>query len=108
MLMYPDWRKTAVVGATADGIEEALNVLALRRAPVEKMRVLVPPELAGMEIRFGGHVFTAEAILHDVLNRVDLVYFSRDDIVAAEYEPVFIRAGAGVVHIASMMFLEAA
>jgi len=87
----------AVVGATGAVGRIVLQLLAERRFPHSKLKLLASRRSAGQQIQFNGSPVTVEELTPDAFQGVDLVIASTPDEVAAEFVPWAVERGAVVI-----------
>ncbi|MFM7413449.1 MAG: aspartate-semialdehyde dehydrogenase [Planctomycetota bacterium] len=87
----------AVVGATGAVGRIILDLLATRKFPAKRIRLLASARSAGRPVRLGDAMVDVEALGPDSFNGVDLAIGSTPDEVAAEFVPWAVERGTGVV-----------
>lgn len=87
----------AVVGATGAVGSIILDLLAERKFPCQRLRLLASRRSAGKTIRFAGQTIEVEALTPDAFDGVDLVIGSTPDEIAKEFAPWAVERGAVVV-----------
>jgi aspartate-semialdehyde dehydrogenase len=87
----------AIVGATGAVGQEFLNVLAERKFPVGKLKLLASGRSAGKTVSFNGQSHTIEELTKDSFAGIQIALFSAGGSVSKEYAPVAVAARAVVV-----------
>ncbi|MBI2104173.1 MAG: aspartate-semialdehyde dehydrogenase [Candidatus Omnitrophica bacterium] len=87
----------AVVGATGAVGTEMLRVLAERRFPVNRLRVLASARSAGRRVPFNGATHAVEELRGRSFDGIDLALFSAGATRSLEFAPEAVRRGAVVV-----------
>ena len=87
----------AIVGATGAVGEEFRNVLAQRRFPIGKIKMLASKRSAGTLVQFSGQSHTVELLTEDSFKDIDLALFSAGGSISKQYAPIASDAGATVV-----------
>ena len=87
----------AVVGATGAVGAEMLRVLAERRFPVGKLRLLASDRSAGRQMAFNGGRYRVEPLRKRSFDSVDVALFSAGAARSLEFGPEAVKRGAVVV-----------
>ncbi|MBI3330810.1 MAG: aspartate-semialdehyde dehydrogenase [Candidatus Omnitrophica bacterium] len=87
----------AVVGATGAVGSEMLRVLAQRRFPVHRIRLLASERSAGRRVPFNGTAHTVEGLRGRAFEGIDVALFSAGARRSLEFAPEAVRRGAVVV-----------
>jgi aspartate-semialdehyde dehydrogenase len=87
----------AVVGATGVVGEEFLRVLAERRFPVKRLRVMASPRSAGKHVKWQGQDHVIEDLAKADFRGVDLALFSAGSGPSREQAPRAAKQGALVI-----------
>ncbi|NQT11484.1 MAG: aspartate-semialdehyde dehydrogenase, partial [Planctomycetes bacterium] len=87
----------AVVGATGAVGTIIRQLLADRKFPFQKIKLLASSRSAGKEIRFAGQSHTVEELTPEAFDDVDLAIASTPDDVAAEFIPKAVERQCVVV-----------
>jgi aspartate-semialdehyde dehydrogenase len=90
-------RSVAVVGATGAVGEILLRVLAERRFPISRLRVLASDRSAGTTVRFQGEALAVEPVRPQLFEGIDLVFFAATGSLSKELAPEAQRRGAVVI-----------
>lgn len=101
-------RTVAIVGATGAVGLDLLAVLAQRRLPLRRLRLLASPRSAGSRLPFAGEELVVEALGPDSFRGVDLALFAAGAAVSRQYAPLAVAAGAIVVDNSSAFRLDPA
>jgi len=99
-------RTVAIVGATGAVGQDFLTVLAARRFPLRRLRLLASPRSAGQRIRFGDEDLEVEALTPRSFGGVDIALFSAGGAVSREFAPHATAAGAIVVDNSSAFRMD--
>ena len=92
----------AVVGATGVVGEEFLRVLAERRFPVKRLRLMASPRSAGKKVAWQGQTHVIEDLAKADFQGVDLALFSAGSGPSKEHAPRVAKQGALVRAIVVM------
>ena len=84
----------AVVGATGVVGQELLGLLAARRFPLGRLRLLASKRSAGKRIAFGEQEIEVEEATSHSFSGVDFAFISATDEVSRELAPAAVKAGA--------------
>jgi aspartate-semialdehyde dehydrogenase len=87
----------AIVGATGAVGLELLDVLAQRRFPVGKLRLLASGRSAGRTLEFDGRSCKVEQLNEKCFDRIDLALFSAGGEISRKFGPIAADAGCTVV-----------
>ncbi|MFM7245175.1 MAG: aspartate-semialdehyde dehydrogenase [Planctomycetaceae bacterium] len=87
----------AVVGATGAVGRIILDLLAARKFPAKRLKLLASARSAGTPVRVGDAVVDVEVLTPDSFKGVDLAIGSTPDEVAAEFVPWAVERGTVVV-----------
>ncbi len=87
----------AVVGATGAVGTVLLGILAERRFPIAKLRLLASERSVGRVISFAGEDYAVEELREDSFEDVDLVFSAAGGDVARWFAPHAVAAGATVI-----------
>ena len=87
----------AVVGATGAVGRIILDLLAARKFPAKRLKLLASARSAGTPVRVGDAVVDVEVLTPDSFVGVDLAIGSTPDEVAAEFVPWAVERGTVVV-----------
>ena len=87
----------AIVGATGAVGTEMLRVLARRRFPVHRVRLLASERSAGRRLVFNGSTHAVERLKPRSFDGIDLALFSAGASRSLEFAPEAVRRGAVVV-----------
>jgi aspartate-semialdehyde dehydrogenase len=98
----------AVIGATGAVGVELLRVLEKRRFPLSGLRLLASPRSAGKQLNFGGVGFPVEVLAPHSFAGIDIALFSAGSVVAKEFAPRAVEAGAIVVDNSSAFRMDPA
>jgi aspartate-semialdehyde dehydrogenase len=90
-------RSVAVVGATGAVGEILLDVLAERRFPISRLRVLASDRSAGATVRFQGDALSVEPARPQLFDGIDLVFFAATGSLSKALAPEAQRRGAVVI-----------
>ena len=96
----------AVVGATGAVGQEFLTVLAERKFPVGRLKLLASGRSAGKRMAFAGQEITVEELTRDSFAGVNIALFSAGGGISKEYAPAAVAAGAVVVDNSSAFRLK--
>lgn len=94
-----------VVGATGAVGQEILKVLAERKFPLEKLRLLATARSAGKKITYGGEQLTVEETRESSFKGVDIALFA-GGAASTEYAGAAKKAGAVVIDNSSAFRLD--
>ena len=97
----------AVVGATGAVGTEMLRVLAQRRFPVQRVRLLASARSAGCRVAFNGSSHRVEELRKQSFNGIDVALFSAGASRSLEFAPEAVRRGAVVVDNSSAFRMDA-
>ncbi len=86
-----------LVGATGAVGRIMRERLEQRKFPAKKFRFLASTRSAGSTITFNGQPHTVEELTKQAFAGSDLVIASTPDVVAADYLPAAVEAGATVI-----------
>jgi aspartate-semialdehyde dehydrogenase len=86
-----------VIGATGMVGEAFLGILADRRFPLGKLRLLASSRSAGKRIQFDGREITVEELSEATVEGCDLAFISATDEISKKYAPIAAKAGAVVI-----------
>ncbi len=98
----------AIVGASGAVGQEMLGVLARRRFPVGKLRLLGSGRSAGKSAEFQGEQLPIELLGEQSFEGVDIALFSAGASISRQYAPVAVKAGAVVVDNSSAYRMDEA
>jgi aspartate-semialdehyde dehydrogenase len=87
----------AIVGATGAVGQEFLNILAERKFPVGKLKLLASGRSAGKTVVFNGTTHTIEELTKDSFADIKIALFSAGGGVSKEFAPAAVAAKAIVV-----------
>jgi aspartate-semialdehyde dehydrogenase len=87
----------AVVGATGAVGRIILDLLAARKFPAKRLKLLASARSAGTPVRVGDAIVDVEVLTPDSFKGVDLAIGSTPDEVAAEFVPWAVERGTVVV-----------
>jgi len=87
----------AIVGVTGAVGQEFLTVLAERKFPIGKLKLLASARSAGKQIEFAGKMYTVEELTKDSFAGIKIAFFSAGGSVSKEFAPAAVAAGAIVV-----------
>ena len=87
----------AIVGATGVVGQEFVRLLAERRFPVGRLKLLASRRSAGKTIEFQGMPHTVEELKEDSFRDVELALFSAGASISRKFAPLAAEAGATVV-----------
>jgi aspartate-semialdehyde dehydrogenase len=87
----------AVVGATGAVGRIVLQLLADRKFPHSRLKLLASKRSAGQTVQFQGRPITVEELTPESFTGIDLVIASTPDDVAAEFVPWAVERGAIVI-----------
>ncbi len=87
----------AIVGATGAVGREFVRLLAERRFPVGRLKLLASRRSAGKTIEFQGKPHTVEELTEDSFRDVELALFSAGASISRKFAPLAAEAGATVV-----------
>jgi aspartate-semialdehyde dehydrogenase len=87
----------AVVGATGVVGERFLEVLARRRFPVGRLKLLASERSAGKQLLFGEQAIEVEALTPQAFAGCDFAFISATDEISRDYAPIAVKAGAIVI-----------
>ena len=87
----------AIVGATGAVGQEFVRLLAERRFPVGRLKLLASCRSAGRTIEFEGRPHTVEELTEDSFQDVELALFSAGASISRKFAPLAAEAGATVV-----------
>ena len=87
----------AIVGATGAVGQEFLAVLAQRRFPIGKLKLLASARSSGKTVEFQGHTHTVEELTQDSFKDIHLALFSAGGSISKKFAPIASDAGATVV-----------
>ena len=96
----------AVVGATGAVGQEFLTVLAERKFPVKRLKLLASGRSAGKTMTYAGETLTVEELTTDSFKGVQIALFSAGGSISKEYGPAAVAAGAVVVDNSSAFRLK--
>ena len=97
----------AVVGATGAVGTEMLRVLAQRRFPVQRVRLLASARSAGRRVPFDGSSHRVEELRKHSFDGIDVALFSAGAARSLEFAPEALRRGAVVVDNSSAFRMDA-
>jgi aspartate-semialdehyde dehydrogenase len=87
----------AIVGATGAVGQEFLNILAERKFPVGKLKLLASGRSAGKTVVYNGAAYTIEELTKDSFAGIQIALFSAGGGVSREFAPAAVAAKAIVV-----------
>ncbi len=87
----------AIVGATGAVGQEFVRLLAERRFPVGRLKLLASRRSAGKIVEFQGRPHTVEELTEDSFRDVELALFSAGASISRKFAPLAAEAGATVV-----------
>ncbi|MDR2007114.1 MAG: aspartate-semialdehyde dehydrogenase [Acidaminococcales bacterium] len=97
----------AILGATGVVGQEFLDLIAERRFPFDKLRLLASSRSAGKKIEFMGASYTVEEAAADSFAGIDIALFA-GGAVSKELAPCAVKAGAVVVDNSSAFRMDPA
>ena len=97
----------AVVGATGAVGTEMLRVLAERRFPVNRIRLLASSRSAGRRVPFNGSSHRVEELTRRSFDGIDVALFSAGASRSLEFAPEAVKRGAIVVDNSSAFRMDA-
>jgi aspartate-semialdehyde dehydrogenase len=92
----------AIAGATGAVGQELLTILAERKFPVGKLRLLASGRSAGKTLQFQGQTLTVEEISKDSFAGINFAFFAAGGSVSKEFAPAAVAAGAVVIDKSSV------
>ncbi len=98
--------RVAIVGATGAVGQEFLSVLAQRRFPIGRLKLLASARSSGKPVVFNGRTHTVETLTEDSFKDVDLALFSAGGSISKQYAPIASDAGATVVDNSSAFRMD--
>lgn len=107
-VMRGNGRSVAIVGATGAVGEDLLAVLAARRFPLSRLKLLASPRSVGKRLRFGGEDLAVEALGPESFRGVEVAFFSAGASISRQFCPQAVAAGALVVDNSSAFRLDPA
>jgi aspartate-semialdehyde dehydrogenase len=87
----------AIVGATGSVGQEFLSVLAERKFPIRRLKLLASARSAGKRVEFGGATHTVEELTKDSFKGTRFAFFSAGGSISKEFAPAAVNAGAVVI-----------
>jgi len=96
----------AVVGATGLVGRKIVQVLAERKFPVGKLRLLATKKSVGKTLPFNGKTVCVEELHQDSFKGIEIALFSAGANVSREYAPLAVKAGALVIDNSSAFRME--
>ena len=87
----------AIVGATGAVGQEFVRLLAERRFPMGRLKLLASRRSVGKTIEFQGNPHTVEELTEDSFRDVELALFSAGASISRKFAPLAAEAGATVV-----------
>ena len=96
----------AIVGASGAVGQEMLDVLARRRFPVGKLRLLGSERSTGQRVRFQGEKVPIDLLGEDSFDGIDLALFSAGAGVSRQFAPSAVKAGAVVIDNSSAFRMD--
>ena len=98
----------AIVGASGAVGQEMLDVLARRRFPVGRLRLLGSARSAGKFAQFQGEQLPIELLGENSFEGVDIALFSAGASVSKQFAPIAVQAGAVVIDNSSAYRMDEA
>lgn len=96
----------AILGATGAVGKELLDLLAERKFPIKKLRLLASPRSAGNKIVFNNREITVEAVSDHSFDNIDLVLASAGGSTSKAWAKKAVEAGAVVIDNSSAFRLD--
>ena len=96
----------AIVGATGAVGQEFLTILAERKFPLARLKLLASGRSAGRTLSFAGQSLTVQELTKDSFRDVQIALFSAGGSISKEYAPAAVAAGAVVVDNSSAFRLK--
>ena len=83
-----------------------LNILAERKFPIKKLKLLASVRSAGKKLKFNGKLYPVEVLTHDSFKGVDIVLASAGASRSLEFLPGAVKAGAVCVDNSSAFRMD--
>lgn len=96
----------AVMGATGAVGKSFLDILAERKFPVNKLRLLASERSKGKKLKFNGEQYPVEILGHNSFEGIDIVLSSAGASRSLEFLPSAVKAGAVCVDNTSAYRME--
>ncbi|PID55788.1 aspartate-semialdehyde dehydrogenase [candidate division KSB3 bacterium] len=96
----------AVVGAGSTVGNETIDLLAQRDFPIQNLRLLASERSAGTRVRYKEERIAVDILDEHSFDGIDIVFFSSEPSVSAEFAPRAVRSGAVVIDNTSVFCLK--